>query len=233
MHTTRPVGAARFLASARRRGKRRPHPGRRNARGAGAHHHHGVPRLHVDRHLGRGAGHVHQGQTELLPQVLRQLGVDAGLEEDGLRPAEHLLGVQVDGGDLVELQRGEGQGDEGGDPVAHLDVRLAGQIRPDLLHPADEDAAGLGHGVLELAPLRHDLLDGLGDAPHVAAALPLDAPEGGGRGLEGDDVDENFIGIDDGGVVHLLRRLRQQPLGGDHPVAAIRVPSHSSVSFPW
>ena len=59
-----------------------------------------------------------------------------------LRPSQRCEAVLDD-------ERGEGERDQGGDPVARTEAERG--LRPDLLDGADEHAAGAGLGVLHLA----------------------------------------------------------------------------------
>ena len=70
---------------------------------AGTHHYHGISRLDVDCDLGRGTGHIHQRQAKLVAKVLRKLGVNAALEQYGAGLTKDLLGVHVNGRDLINF----------------------------------------------------------------------------------------------------------------------------------
>ena len=70
--------------------------------------------------------------------------------------AGHLLGAAVPAGQPVgDPQRGQGQRDQGRDPVARPQPQR--RVRADLVDDADEHAAGAGDRVLHLAARRDDL----------------------------------------------------------------------------
>ena len=129
----------------------------------------------------------------------------------------------MDGLDLVDLQRGEGQGDQGGDLVADLQVAVL-QIGADVSDLADEHAAGAGDRVLLLAALGHDPEDHVADLLLVAAADVGNLGEGSGVDVQGDDVADDLVGIVLGHVVvDLIGRLGQNALGFDDAVSAVLV----------
>ena len=173
--------------------------------------------------LGGSAGHVQGGQGQLLAHVVGQLGVQAGLEQDGLGLHVHAVDLGVDGLDLVDLQRSQGQGDQRCDLVAHLQVDLALQILADLLDGADEHAAGAGDRVLHLAALVANVQDHLLGLTQVLPAGLIDLGEGGGVDIQRGHVAQDLVGPALHGVVELLGRLGQQALGLDDAVSAVLV----------
>ena len=184
---------------------------------------HGVAGLDQLGGLGGSAGHVQGGQGQLLAHVVGQLGVQAGLEQDGLGLHVHAVDLGVDGLDLVDLQRSQGQGDQRCDLVAHLQVDLALQILADLLDGADKHAAGAGDRVLHLAALAHDVQDHLLGLAQVLPAGLIDLGEGGGVDIQRGHVAQDLVGPALHGVVDLLGRLGQQALGLDDAVSAVLV----------
>ena len=174
--------------------------------------------------LGGSAGHVQSGQGQRLGHILGHLGIDAALKQDGLGIHVHAVNLLVDGLDLVDLQGGQGQGDQRDDLVALFQVDLALQVVADLGHVAHEHAAGAGDGILLLAALGHDAHDHLADLGLVAAAGVGDLGEGGGVNVQGGDIAQNLVGVD---LVHvvvdLLSGLGQNTLGFDDAVSSVLV----------
>ena len=185
---------------------------------------HGVAGLHQLGGLGGSAGHVQSGQGQLLAHVVGQLGVQAGLKQDGLSVHLHPVDLGVDGLDLVDLQGGQGQGHQGGDLVAHLQVDLALEILADGLDGADEHAAGAGDGVLHLAALVHDVQNHLLGTGQILLAGLVDLGEGGGVNVQRGHIAQDLVGVD---LVHvvvdLLGSLGQQALGLNHAMGAVLV----------
>jgi len=129
----------------------------------------------------------------------------------------------VDGEDLIDLQRREGQRHQRRDPVADLEVAVL-EIVADVGDLADEHAAGAGDGVLLFAALGDDAHNHFADLLLVAAAGLADLGEGRGVDVQGDDVADDLIGVVFGHVVvDLLCRLRQHALGFDDAVRAVLV----------
>ena len=83
-------------------------------------------------------------------QVVGDHRGDRAAEEDGVAVGGDLLAAAVPALEAVlDHQRGQGQRDQRGDPVA--DGEAERRLRADLLDGADQHAAGAGHGVLHLA----------------------------------------------------------------------------------
>ena len=132
----------------------------------------------------------------------------------------------MDGLDLVDAQRGHGQGDQRSDLVAHLQVEagLLQQVLTDVSDSADEHTAGTGDGVLLLAALGHDAKDHLADLLLVAAASLRDLSEGSGVNVQGDNVADDLVGVDLAHVVvDLPSSLSQNALGLDNAVGTVLV----------
>ncbi len=102
------------------------------------------------------AAHVQHRQRQGGIQVVGQDRRGRAGEQDGVAAAGHLLAVAAPAGQLVgDRQRGQGQRDQGGDPVAGAQAQR--RVGTDLVHRADEHAAGAGDRVVHLAPLCDDL----------------------------------------------------------------------------
>ena len=184
--------------------------------------------------LGGGAGHVEGGEGELLGHVGGDLGVDAAFEEDGLALDVDLVHVGAYFEDFVDAQGGEGEGDEGGDAVALLEVDFAFQGVADFLDLAEEHAARAGATIAVLAleldveehfllDLFHDLVLG-GAGAGLLFGVVVDVGEGGGVDVEGLDVDEDFVVPDFVHVVvELVGGLREDAFGFDDAVGAVLV----------
>ncbi len=118
--------------------------------------------------LGGCAGHVKGAQGELLRHIVRNLGVDTALEEDGLALDVDLVHVGTDFQNLVDPQRGQREADERCDTVAFLEVDLALEGVADLFDLAQEHAARTGATVavlsLQFHVEEHLFLDFLHDA---------------------------------------------------------------------
>ena len=72
----------------------------------------------------RGAADVHHRQAEVGRQVVGDAGGDRAAEQDGVPVARHLLGAAVPAGQAVlDHERGEGERDQRGDPVADRQAR--------------------------------------------------------------------------------------------------------------
>ena len=174
--------------------------------------------------LGGGAGHVQGVQSQFLAHVVGKLGVQAGLEQDGLGIHLHPVNILVDREDLVNLQGGHGQGDQRGDAVALLQVDLPLQIVAQLGDCTHKHAAGAGNGVLLLAALRHDLQDLGSDLLIVVSGLVGDLGKGSRVDVQGGDVHQDLVGVD---LVHIVidtvGRLGQDALGLDDPVRAVPI----------
>ena len=138
----------------------------------------------------------------------------------------------MDGLDLVDAKRSHGQGNQGGNLVANLQVAIL-EVFANVGDLADEHAAGTGHGVLLLAALRHDAKDHFADLLLVATAGLFDLGEGCGVNVEGDNVADDLVGINLGHVVvDFVSRLGQHALGLDNAMDSVLVAFefHSSVS---
>ena len=172
------------------------------------------------------AGHVQSSQGQRLGHIIGHLGIQSGLEQDGLADDVHAVDILVDGQDLVDLQRGHGQGHQGDDLVALLQVEagLLLQILADVSDDALEHTAGAGDGVLLLAALGHDAQDHLADLLLVAAAGLRDLSEGSGVDVQGGDIADDLVGVDLGHiVVDLPSSLGQNALGLDNAVSTVLV----------
>ena len=132
----------------------------------------------------------------------------------------------MDGQDLLDLQRGHGQGHQRDDLVAFLQVKagLVLQVLADVSDDALEHTAGTGNGVLLLAALGHDAHDHLADLLLVAAAGLGDLGEGGGVDVQGGHVADDLVGVDLAHViVDLPSGLGQHALGLDNAVGTVLV----------
>ena len=176
--------------------------------------------------LSGSTGHVQSGQSQRLGHILGHLGVQSGLEQDRLTDDVHAVDVLVDSQDLVDLQRGHGQGYQGDDLVAFLQVEagLLLQILADVSDDALEHTAGTGDGVLLLAALGDDPEDHLADLLLVAAAGLGDLGEGSGVDVQGSDVADDLVGVDLAHVVvDLPSSLGQNALRLDNAVGTVLV----------
>ena len=132
----------------------------------------------------------------------------------------------MDGQDLVDLQRGHGQGDQRDDLVAFLQVEagLLLQVLADVSDDTLEHTAGTGNGVLLLAALSDDAQDHFADLLLVAAAGLRDLSEGSGVDVQGGDIADDLVGIDLAHVVvDLPSSLGQNALGLDNAVGTVLV----------
>ena len=132
----------------------------------------------------------------------------------------------MDSQDLVDLQRGHGQGNQGDDLVAFLQVEagLLLQILADVSDDALEHTAGTGDRILLLAALSDDAQDHFADLLLVAAAGLRDLSEGSGVDVQGGDIADDLVGIDLAHVVvNLPRSLGQNALGLDNAVGTVLV----------
>ena len=125
--------------------------------------------------------------------------------------------------DFPDLQGGQGQGDQRGNLIAHLQVDLTLQILADLLDRTDEHAAGAGDGVLHLAALVDDIQDHLLGLAQVLAAGLINLGKGGGVDVQGGDVTEDLVGVALHGIVDLLGGLGHKALGLNHAVDTILI----------
>ena len=118
---------------------------------------------------------------------------------------------------VLDDERGEGQRDQGGDPVA--DGEAERRLRADLLDGADEHAAGAGLGVLHLAAGGDDRR-GPRRAPRRRrpACLPLELAERGGVEVEPLDADPDLVGPQLAAGVEPLGGLRQHRRARPGPV---------------
>ena len=183
----------------------------------------GVPLLGELAGLGGGAGHVESRQGQGFAHVGGELGIDAAFKEHCLAHDVHPVDVLVDGQNLVDAQRGQGQGHQGSDLVPHLQIPIL-QVLADIGHGADEHTAGAGNRVLLLAPLGHDAHDHLADLLFVAAAGLLDLGEGGGVDVQGLNVADDLVGVENVHVVvDPVRRLGEHALGLDDAMGAVLV----------
>ena len=172
------------------------------------------------------AGHVQSSQSQRLGHIIGHLGIQSGLEQDGLADDVHAVDILVDGQDLVDLQRGHGQGDQRDDLVAFLQVEagLLLQVLADVSDNALEHTAGTGNGVLLLAALSDDAQDHFADLLLVAAAGLGDLGEGSGVDVQGGDIADDLVGIDLAHVVvDLPSSLGQNALGLDNAVGTVLV----------
>ena len=135
----------------------------------------------------------------------------------------------MDSQDLLDLQRSHGQGDQGDDLVADLQVEigLGQQVFAD---PGDftlEHTAGTGNGVLLLAALSNDTHDHFADLLLIAAAGFFDLSERSGVNVQRGDVADDLVGITLGHVVvDFPGGLGQNALGLDNAVSAVLVAFH-------
>ena len=176
--------------------------------------------------LGGSTGHVQGGQGQRLGHILGHLGIQGGLEQDGLALDVHTVDILVDGQDLVDAQRGHGQGHQGDDLVAFLQVEagLVLQVLADVSDDALEHTAGTGDGILLLAALSDDAQDHFADLLLVAAAGVGDLGERSGVDVQGGDVADDLVGIDLGHVVvDLPSSLGQNALGLDNAMGTVLV----------
>ena len=172
------------------------------------------------------AGHVQSGQSQRLGHIIGHLGIQSGLEQDGLADDVNAVDILVDSQDLVDLQRGHGQGNQGDDLVAFLQVEagLLLQILADVSDDALEHTAGTGDRILLLAALSDDAQDHFADLLLVAAAGLRDLSEGSGVNVQGGDIADDLVGIDLAHVVvDLPRSLGQNALGLDNAVSTVLV----------
>ena len=137
----------------------------------------------------------------------------------------------MDGLDLVYAQRSHGQGDQGSDLVADLQVAVL-EIFADVANLTDEHAAGTGYGVLLLAALGNYAKDHFADLLLVAAAGFGNLGEGSGVDVQGDDVAHDLVGIElSHVVVNFVSRLGQNALGLDYAMDTVLVAFHCHCSF--
>ena len=132
----------------------------------------------------------------------------------------------MDSQDLLDLQGGHGQGDQGDDLVAFLQVEagLLLQVLADVSDDALEHTAGTGDRILLLAALSDDAQDHFADLLLVAAAGVGDLGEGSGVDVQRGDVADDLVGIDLGHVVvDLPSSLGQNALGLDNAVGTVLV----------
>jgi len=176
--------------------------------------------------LSGSAGHVQSSQSQRLGHILGHLGIQSGLEQDGLALDVHTVDILVDSQDLVDAQRGHGQGHQRDDLVAFLQVEagLLLQILTDVGDNALEHTAGTGHGVLLLTTLSNDAQDHLADLLLVAAASLSDLSEGSGVDVQGGHVADDLVGVDLGHIViDLPSSLGQNALGLDYTMSTVLV----------
>ena len=184
--------------------------------------------------LGRSTSHVQSAQGELLRHVIRNLGIDAAFEQDGLALDVDLVNVGTDFQDLVDAERGQREADEGGDAVAFLQVDLAFQGVADLLDLAEEHTARAGTTIavlaLQLDVEEHFLLHLFHNSLLACAFTSLllgvvvDVGERSGVDVQGLHVDEdlvvpNLVHV----VVQLVSGLRQHADGFDYTVSTVFV----------
>ena len=172
------------------------------------------------------AGYVQSGQSQRLGHIIGHLGIQSGLEQDGLADDVNAVDILVDSQDLVDLQRGHGQGNQGDDLVAFLQVEagLLLQVLADVSDDALEHTAGTGDRILLLAALSDDAQDHFADLLLVAAAGLRDLGEGSGVDVQGGDIADDLVGIDLAHVVvDLPCSLGQNALGLDNAVSTVLV----------
>ena len=121
----------------------------------------------------------------------------------------------------------QGQGHQGGDPVAGLQAQR--RLRPHLVDDADQHAAGARDRVLHLAASRDDLehLPAYGRA--VAVVLGGELAERRGVQVEPLDPQPHLVRADRRGGVQPLGGLRQGAGRGQHAVQAHRRGGHEAV----
>ena len=174
---------------------------------------------------------VQSGQRGTCGHIVGQLRIDAGLEQDGLTLDVDLVDGRSHLEDLVDSQRGEGQGNQRSDLIAGLQV--ANIVVANLLDSTHQHAAGTGPGILVLTGVSDDFLHLVADRFHfflggnfrgllVQNALN-DLGEGSGVDVQGLNVDQNFVVPDLHVVVDDIRRLGQNSLGRDNSVSAVRI----------
>ena len=95
-----------------------------------------------------------------------------------------------------------------------------GEGLPHLGDRPDQHAAGVGFGVVHLAPLGDDLRDPGGHPIGVAAGALADVPVGGGVEAEALDRDLELVGVDRPGGVQAVGLLGQRARGREHAVDA-------------
>ena len=129
----------------------------------------------------------------------------------------------MDGDDLINAQRGEGQGHEGGNTVADLEVAVL-QILADVGDGADEHTAGAGDGILLLAALGDDALDHFADLLHVMTAGIGDLGKGCRVDVQRGHVHDDLVGV---ALRHIVVdfpcRLGQNALRLDDAVSSVFV----------
>ena len=125
--------------------------------------------------------------------------------------------------DFLDLKRSEGEGNEGSNLVADLEVTIL-EIIADVSDLTDEHTAGAGNGVLLLAALGDDAHDHFADLLLITAADLRDLGEGCGVNVKGDDVADDLVGVTLGHiVVDLPCCLSEYALGLDDPVSTVFV----------
>ena len=132
----------------------------------------------------------------------------------------------MDSQDLVDLQGGHGQGDQGNDLVAFLQVEagLILQILADVSDDTLEHTAGTGDRILLLAALSDDAQDHFADLLLIAAAGLGNLGEGSGVDVQGSDVADDLVGVNLGHVVvDLPCSLGQNALGLNNAVGTVLV----------
>ncbi len=181
----------------------------------------GPPPGHDTGHERGRAADVHDGEHVRLVEVVGHDGGDAAGEEHRVATGRHLLPRAVPALEVVlQVQRGQGEADQGRDALAHLQPE--GALGPDLGDRAQQHAAGARHRVVHLAPAAHEREHG-GAHPVgvVVVALPQLAGAGGVE-VEPVDVDADLAGPQLRTGVEDLGGLRQHPRGREHPVQADR-----------
>ncbi len=168
-----------------------------------------------------GAAHVEDGEREVLGQVVGEDGGDGAAEEDRVAAGRNLLGVAVPARQtVINVQRREGEGDEGGDLLAGFEAeRGAGA---DGVDGADEHAAGAGDGVVHLAAALDDGEHFGPDRLAVAAVGGVELPVGGRVEVEALDADADLVVGDLGVGVEPVGRLWQRSGGADDSVRSDR-----------
>ena len=212
---TRPVSVRR-----RRRPRRRPGSGSRTCPAA--------PRTATERAPARSttravaAGAPQTSRTARATASGRSSGRTAAMERAkriAVPCGRHLLGAAVPPVEPVgDPQRGEGQRDEGGHPLA--DGEAERRLRPDGVDDADEHAAGPGDRVLHLAAGPRRCPGRRPGRPRRRRRMRLrQLPERGGVEVEPLDGDAHLVRPDRRVGVQPAGRLRQHVRSGRAPGA--------------
>ena len=142
----------------------------------------------------RSAADVHHRQAQVGRQVVGDPRGDRAAEQDGVPVARHLLGPAVPARQAVlDHQRGQGERDQRGDPVAHRQAQR--RLRADLLDGADEHPARAGLRVLHLAARGDDVEHRARTAsPSPSTWVPLELAERRRVQVEPLDADPHLVG---------------------------------------